>query len=530
MKKLNHYLKFALPVIATVAMLFSSCSSGLKGKEAQVPKDAYFVANVNLGKLWKNADMKNIDDLQCYPMLEGFLSQMPKVEKFVMDLLNDPSTSGINTDNDILVFASKSDNSVMVAITASLKDKEKFTEFLNTLNDLAEAKIPVDDEDDSDDGLVYATLDKDAVLAYSEKGVALVIATDHKGRKLKSDYAASLFAMDEDESLSADSQFQSYWNDRTEMGVYVSIQNLLKDKDFMRSIRSGISEEQLKDLQGTSFYYTLAFETGRIKMQSKALGTSESAKSVLGKGLDNTLLKYMPGQTLAAASLSLNLKSLVKYAEKNDGVRRSLNEKVEGTNYTIKDLITAFGGNAVASFYGMKDEMPLFAIAVDVANANLAREMLTSANMIQKGDFYYPTGKDIPGCLYFDGKTLAYTNDPDAANTYANGGYSNGLGQVAAKAKKGNYFYMDLNIRDYPEALLNILGIRYDSEMQPLFDMLRDLEIVGNADNSSTLTINLNDKRNSLAAIIRLIDQIAMNEMNRPRYYDSYDEVAEEWD
>lgn len=521
MKNLKHYLAFALPVVATVAMLFSSCSSGLKGKEAQVPNDAYFVSNINIDKMWENGDLKNIENLKCFPMIQEGLSQMPQVEKFVMGLLNDPSSSGIDTEKDVLLFGSKKDNSFMVTLTASLKDKEAFTDFLTTLGKYGEFKVSIDDDEDANDGLVYATLDKEVVAVYSEKGVALVIPTDRKGRKLMNEYAASLFSMDEDESLNADSQFQSYWNDRKEMGIFVSLRNILGDEDIARLIKSQGSEAQLKDMMGASYYATFAFENGDIKIKSKALGIPDQYNNIIGKGISNTLLNFMPDQTLAATSLSYNTKALLSYVEKDNTTRRAFNEKLGVGNYTIKDLFAAFGGNLVASFYGMRDDLPLFAVAADISNADMVRDLLVSLDMTQKGNFYQPTGKDIPGCIFFDGKTLAYTNDIEAANKYANGGYSNGLGRVADKAKKGNYFYMDLNLKNYPSAIRDMLNI---TEMDQILSMFNNLEVVTSTDNTATITLTFNDKKNSLNTIIRLIDEIAYHELTRPRY--SYEEAV----
>lgn len=541
MKTFRQYLRFALPVVATVALLFSSCSSSLKEKEAQVPKNAYFVANVNLGTLWEKGDLKNIENLRTYSMLQDGLSSLPKLERFVTNLLKDPSSSGIDTGKDILFFVAKNGKSPMVTLTASLKNKKEFSDFLSSLSDFADFNLSVDNE--SDDGLVYATLDKDAVAVYNEKSVALVIATDRESRKGMNEYGASLFEMEESESLFSNSQFKEYWNNRKEIGYYLPLSNIMNDKDLipayaMSEMKREMGDEQFNALKNVTTFCSMAFQNGSIDMHFKTLGLPSNYK-LTGSGIPSSLMRFMPDHTLAALSISVDMPALMKIWESNKEIRQAFNERIEGTSYTVKDLFSLFGGNLVASFYGMDNNgMPLFAVSADVKDNAMVAQLIESfgdAGIQQTGNIYSMPIEGMPSWLYSNGNTIAFTNDGNAANLYAVGGYGNGLGQVASKIQKGNYFYMDLNLHNYPGILLDMIGYRYDPTLEQVLSILNSLEIISMGDNEGLFRINLNNTDNSLALIVNLVDQLIMNEINHAnRLYsytdwedDTYDYIAD---
>ena len=165
MKTFKHYVKFAMPLIAAVAFMMTSCS-GLKDKEAQVPQNAIFVANFNVGSMWQKGELSNVDNIKSYSVLrEGLSEAMPKLEQLITNLLKDPSSTGIDTDKDLLLFAALNGediNDITATFSATLKDKETFTNFLNNVSDIAGEKLAIEEGD-----LSYANLDKDVVMAFN---------------------------------------------------------------------------------------------------------------------------------------------------------------------------------------------------------------------------------------------------------------------------------------------------------------------------------------------------------------------------
>ena len=529
MKMSKHYLlKFAMPVFAAVAMMFTSCSSCSSDKDSEssdsaellVPKNAYCVANVNLGTLWSKGGLSNFESLKTYSMFRDEIESIPseKYKNLIYSLMRDPSTSGINTDKDILAFASREGDALMIGVTASIKNKGDFNEFMASLQDVTGFKPK------SGKGFDYIKLDKEVLLTYNDQNIALVVATDRKGRDLMEKYAASLFSMDNSGSILSNSNFNEYWNNHKEIGFYVALDNLFGDEkiaasathEMKREMRrnAGISEEDFDKafdmLKKASCYYTLAFENGSIDMQCKVLG-APSDLDAMGDGISTTLMRFMPENTLAAASISLNLSKLVNKLEENVEVSRALDERIEGSPYTVRDIVNTFGGNVVASFYGMSyDGKPLFAVAADLNDRSLVSN-LVSAISIDSYRNVYLINNDIPLYLYFDDNTVALTDDAGAAERYTTGGYSDGLGNIADNAQKGNYIYLDLKLRDYPSTLLDRIGYRYNPGLDQILSLFDNIEIIANKDNSASIRINFTDNRNSLDAMVRTLDNLISN-------------------
>ena len=520
MKTIKQYVRFAMPLIAGVAFLFASCS-GIKDKEAQVPSNAIFVANMNVGSMWQKAGLNNPDNLQTYTLLrEGLGEAMPKLEQLITNLLKDPSTTGIDTDKDLVLFAATKGNSIMTATAAfeaSLKDKESFTNFLNNVADVAGEKLAIEEGD-----LSYLSLDKNVVMAYNNKSVVIVAGLQADSLK---DYAKHLFELEGNEVMTSNEHYQAYLNDRQDEGFFLPFCNWFGEKGFMndptikalmQQSGSQISDDQIAMLTKASCYVVTSFENGAIVSTGKNLGLDEEQKAIIGNGIADNLMSFMPSNTLAAFSLSINMPALVKYIESDKNSMEECNKQLAdaGISFTVSDLLNAFGGNLVASFYGMgKNNTPLFALAADITNAEPVNSFLAKAGIKGKNNVY-TLDKDV--ILYFDGKTLALTDDAAATKAYAKGGFENPCAVVADKVRKGNYFFLDLKIADYPTAIHNLFGYvpGNNALLDQVLGLFDYLEFATVDATTSTCTLKLNDQRNALAAILGTADAVAMAFLN----------------
>lgn len=510
MKTLKRYLTLAMPVIATVALFFASCT-GIKDKEAQVPQNAAFVTNTNLGSIWQKGELNNIDKLQSYSIVHEYLgSSMPQVEAFLTNFLKDPSSTGIDIDKDILAFAEVNNEDPMastITLSATLKSKDDFTKFLNDVADITGEKLAIEEGD-----LSYLTLDPNVLVTFNNKSVVLVAGMN--GSTLK-DYSKSLFELKESESLFSNDHFKTYWDNRKDMGLFLPFANWFGEKGFMNSPKikpylKNLSDDQIAMFKDATYYTTTSFEDGSIVITGKSLGTSIDYTKFLGNGIDNSLMAFMPEKTLATLSYSVNMPACLEFLASNKAYADEFNEPIQELGCTVKDIIEIFAGNFVASFYGMdKNNMPLCAVACDIAKADLVNNFIEQAGLKGNNNFY-DLGDGMT--LFFDGQKLAFTTDANAPSVYAQGGYQNGLAIVADKARKGNYFYLDLKIQDYPQELLNLIG--YTAGESPILDqvlaLFDNIEVVTLAPDEACGIIKLTDNRNSLASIVGLIDNAVM--------------------
>lgn len=519
MKTIKQYVKFALPVIAAVAFLLTSCS-GLKDKEAQVPSNAILVAHMNVNSIWQKAELNNPDNLQTYTLLrEGLGEAMPKLEQLITNLLKDPSTTGIDTGKDVVFFAATKGNSIMSvtgAFEASLKDKESFTNFLNNVADVAGEKLAIEEGD-----LSYLSLDKNVVMAYNNKSVVIVAGMQADSLK---DYAKHLFELDGSEALTSNEHYKTYLDNRQDEGLFLPLCNWFGEKGFlndptikalMQQSGSQFSNDQVAMLAKISCYFTTSFENGAIVTTLKTLGLDDQYKGALGKGIDNSLMAFMPEQTLAALSLSVNMPAVLKILESDKSYFESIDQQFQsaGLDFTAKDIFEMIGGNLVASFYGLgKDNTPLLAAACDINKADIINKFIDLCGLKGKNNLY-DLGNNWT--LFFDGKTLAITNAA-TAKAYATGGFQNSCAPVTDKVRKGNYLYLDLNVQHYPQSLLDLLGYKAgnDATLDQVLALFDCLELVTVDETTAVCTLKLNDQRNALAAILGTADAVAMAFLN----------------
>lgn len=518
MKTIKQYVKFALPLFAAVAFLLTSCS-GLKDKEAQVPSNAILVAHMNVNSIWQKAELNNPDNLQTYTLLrEGLGEAMPKLEQLITNLLKDPSTTGIDTGKDVVFFAATKGNSIMSvtgAFEASLKDKESFTNFLNNVADVAGEKLAIEEGD-----LSYLSLDKNVLMAYNNKSVVIVAGMQADSLK---DYAKHLFELDGSEALTSNEHYKTYLDNRQDEGLFLPLCNWFGEKGFlndptikalMQQSGSQFSDDQVAMLAKISCYFTTSFENGSIVTTCKTLGNPTDNAKFLGKGIDNSLMAFMPSPTLTAFSFSVDMPACLEYIANDKASAEAFNESIEELGCTVKDIVEIFAGNFVGSFYGMgKGNMPLCAVAADIAKADLVNNFLQSAGLKAKNNVY-DLGSGMS--LFFDGKTIAFSTDANAPKAYAQGGYQNSLAVVADKIRKGNYFYMDLKIQDYPQAVLDLLDYKAgnDALLDQVLSLLDYLEVVTTAPDEMKIILKLTDSRNALAAILGTADAVAMVFLN----------------
>ena len=127
MKALKHYLRFVLPTLLVAAVMMTSCSSGANKEGAVIPKDALFVATLDLGSVWEKGELKKANDLKIVKEIHKNLKEeSPNLDKIVNDILSDPESSGIDFGKNVTLFATQEGRQTYFVVSATMKDNEKF--------------------------------------------------------------------------------------------------------------------------------------------------------------------------------------------------------------------------------------------------------------------------------------------------------------------------------------------------------------------------------------------------------------------
>lgn len=534
MKTVKHLFGFLLPVMFVAAVALSSCSGGASKEGGIIPKESLCVACVNIGSIWDKGEFDNLQDLTMIKELRKEIKNEGKQYVNIFDgILEDPSSTGIDMKGNMLFYVVPDGKYYYTFVYAlTMKDKSVFEDFIKAI-----AKAAGDASDfakpnvDSKNNISWYEAGSNEVIVYNDERILIISTTNYniEEEDLK-DYAVELLTLDSKNSITSDDNFNSYWKNRGDISVYATFDNLLSLAGNNREVKDAL--KMMPDdmnIDEIAMYYALSFENGSIQLKSETLGMSSSMKEVADQDFNKDLLKYMPEKTLAAGTIAINIEKFIEMYEDVDNVKDVLNQKIGIKNYKGRDVAEAFGGSIVASFYGMVDDKtPAIAVAADIKDPDIFKTIFNEAGFEKDGNIYTIKYSDYG--YYLTDDAVVFSTDIKVLNKAKNGGYDNGLGDIADKAKNGNYFFVELNTKKYPAELLEELDHElfynyyydyyYDEYRHSVNEEDRDLfyEIVGwfknieierQGDSAGVIKLNTaDDSTNSLAYIIKNIDKL----------------------
>ncbi len=519
MKTMKRYLLRVLPVMVTVAMLMVSCSKGAD-EGAFIPKNASVIFHINVASLWQKADLANADNLQMMNSLhEAFQVISPKGDQLVEAFLKDPTSCGIDFKKPVCVFSEPFTegpiNTEYTVASAKLQSRKDFDKFVVDLEEVVGEKFKHCDTLD----MTVIELGENELLAYNNSRLFFIenfpqmingILDDPSDEVLTStQYLAKLLNLKKEESMASNKYFDKYLADSKDISYFMSYGNMLNITITpMNSILMKFySEKDLKEFEEASVCIYTSFENGRIELTSKTYGIPEVLQKFGSHKFNEELLTYLPAQTLAALTVSADVKDLVEYIDSLEDGELNLDESLGIDDYTIRDLINALGGSMAASFYGMQEGTPYFTAAIDLNNSDLARNLLNELAVNNGNTYSFEIFPDMQ--LVLNDKVAVLSTDPAVIANAQAGGKSNGLMAIADKAKKGNYFYMDLKLANWPTELLALIGIDSMPIVSSIFAMFDYIEAETINDQDGICNIYLSsDKTNSLAYILQEVDKM----------------------
>lgn len=484
MKTIKRLFSFILPAVFAAAIMFSSCSESSAPADQQgdsgntkessgalkdspagqvsqctsvVPKNALAVGNIDLGSIWNKGEFDNFKNLSTIRKgLEELKREEPNAARLVEGILNNPLSCGLNVKDNIVGFVTKDGNNTFFAASALMYNINDFEGFLNKLAAIDGSEEVLNGETIHEDGITYMIF-KRLIVAYNEKRLLFVTTNNYRmSMDYMKFYTSNLFNHESKNSIAQVSSFREYWNNRGDMSAWGSLKNIMSYSLKMKDLDDILPKEMLVGITNLSAYCTFTFENGDLALRLNTIGMPENIKGLTAHRFNSSLIKYMPGNTLAAATLSLNPANIINLISQLAGKDDPMNESIGINNYKVKDVVNAFGGSFAASFFGMvDDEIPAVAIAADITNLNIITNIIEQVGFTKNGDLF--TIPSLPFALCIKGNVIIASTDMSVLNKDIEGGYSNGLGNIADKAKDGNYVYVNLDYDRYPSEIKKII-------------------------------------------------------------------------
>lgn len=524
MKTVKHYLSFALLLIFATAFMPKQINAATN--ELVIPDDAYVVVNLDLNAIWNKADLRNSMNLQVVNEIRKELQrEMPMVDELVVSTLRDPFSTGLNINENIVLFAAPSAGQTYFVLSAALTNSADMERYLSKISKAAgsDGTLPIY----RDNNFTFLNLE-DFIAAYTDKRILFVIPESrYQTMEDMRNYAISIFNLPSNRNMTYDLNFKEYWRNRGDFGAYVAYKSIASVTNMLLELYAGdvISDKMMANMMQTSYYLSATFEKGYIQCAIKTIGTSKELKKVFEHSFNKSILKYLPEQTLGAATVSISIDKFMSYYNTMNPNNNIYNMSSGIGSYTFAEILNAFGGSLAFSSYAFdaNDEV-LYAVVVDINNMPTFKAILEASGYTKNGDFYVLDSYSPR--IYLGNNVAVMSNDIKTLNKAMTGGYTNNVKAAYNKLAAGNYFYLGLDLSKFPASALEDLYMEdyynyyteeYVTEIDPerkryvdaVRNMLDYIEVEMFVNDGFVGRLHLTNKNiNSLLYIIREFDKL----------------------
>ncbi len=492
MKKIK-FLAINVALLLSAVVFTTSCSKK-PDFASLIPADAWVVADYNLKEIATKGDFKHFNDLSFVKLIRQELRSDGDPQSTAIDnIFDDPSQTGLDIKGDMVIYAHDADN---IGVIMAMDNMSKFEKFVHQLAD--------------DDLEIEKTASGMRIVRAGMSGLS--VAWDKEKVLLcasQNDDIEALMNLPKEQSLASNDDFARFWKERRDANIWFSMNEIFEmAESFGGSDAINELDTFRKDLENATVHMLGSFEKGviRNKFITNGIDPDSDIMKMMQQKFDAKLLAFMPEKSFAAMAMTLEMRYFVATMERMGLMHDALNEEI-GEGVTVADLLTAAGGNLMASLYdfGQSSDgniMPLFAAAVSLNDPAKMSQMLDKLNLEkQNGCWSLPS---VP--LYFGIKddVLFATDDAQAAASMMQQGYANGMKDFRREMEKGNFFFADLDIDHYPASVSGLLP----ADLRGLLGQFLDhMEYTSTSATEGEYCIYLkNKKQNSLAALFHFVD------------------------
>lgn len=349
-------------------ILFSSCG---KNNEAgkMIPGNALFVAQLNMKSLDSKLSWDQLKQTAWYQKAYSNASA-PDWRKKILD---NPSASGIDFDNELTFFVSKGNgNDYFLAAEGKIKNENDFEQF-NKNFDSSQAVT-------KEDGINLLILKDKNVVGWKDKDFVYVMnpeTTASEMYKLKdstnlqpdmpvdksaelSEFCKKLFSLKTDSSLANNDKFSSLLKENGDIHLWQNNEAIINSRPDMGILGMVKLDAFIKDNIST---YTVNFDKGEIDVNQKSYVSKDLAdvlKKYMGKSINMDMIKNIPSQNILGL-LAFNFKpeglvQLIKLTGA-DGLVNSFSQKM---GFGLDDISKATNGDFLLAFTDFKMNKSLF--------------------------------------------------------------------------------------------------------------------------------------------------------------------------
>ena len=338
---------FALALLVSV---FTSCGSNVK--TLPVPKDAGFVLQINSPSIASKISWQEIKATGWFSRFYQQVSSDPS-DTLLQKIMDDPSNSGINVEEEMVMFVRRRGYDGYIAFEGSIKDAAGFAGFSKKMT----RETPVKEGD------LNLIKDDDKVLTWNNDRFVFIgqipffsgmsrYDDNVRRNRLTGDslvaFAKELYGMKGGSSLASDKKYATLIGEAGDMHMWVNSENLLGDM-FSKMLSF---TQPAKMLEGNITAATMNFQNGKISINARNYYNDELAKvyeKYKMQNIDEAALKSIPSDNVIAVFAMNYPPEGVKEFIKILGLEGVVNSFMGKIGYSVDEFIKANKGDLMVS-------------------------------------------------------------------------------------------------------------------------------------------------------------------------------------
>ena len=334
-----------LGLLIIAGFLLASCSSSPENLKL-IPASTKAVSVIDIYSIGKKGKLDEVSKMKFFRTFKKEIrNENKRVARIIDELVEDPSLSGINFNNDLFAYLiDEAIDEKFICFSIEINDQEKFSEFIEDILD----ELEIDYDLEKEKNYTYALIDKEVVLGWDEDKAVLLIAENRRSRKNLDFEIEILMELDEKDQISVNKNFNSFYKNKKDISLWFST-DLFEDSYDFKNI-----EKQL-DFELTDNYFSsfLNFEDESISLLTDFSGNRDVQKlleenDIWDNSFNENLLSYFPEESFATVSFSLNPTACYDIFSKEY-------EYSTGNGLYLKDWFQSINGNAVFSILGFEN-------------------------------------------------------------------------------------------------------------------------------------------------------------------------------
>ncbi|MDD6379311.1 MAG: DUF4836 family protein [Prevotella sp.] len=435
MKK-SIFINFLL--VACLVMLLASCNKVPKYAK-MIPDDASVVVRLDVKKASENSKIgenKTVKDKIIKAIKDADLGRSARNK--MEEIIDDPTKSGVDFSDPVMLYVAKDGDKDDVGLLGSVKDKDAFADFLNTLSKECDG----DGVEDAKKDFSYMILDTNTGIFFNKDFFLLTDITSDKDKQ-EDDIDDIKKEFEEDgssHSMADNPDMKAMCKKEGVLQILVEGRGLAEEKNVSDNFEDGLpSGVKLDD-----FSYLVDFNTeaGDATLSGEILSDSEAWKNYIAQydevlgNLGTSLNKYMSSDGLCAI-VNVNGDKLYDLL-KDFGYTKKMGDSADGKTYL--KMLRSINGDAVMNLsdydvFGDNKKID-GGIYISTDNNTIVNDFKKESKD-QNG--FETTGTDrysiaLGGGGYIDD----YGNyvEPSEPSLYMNFGYKSGVSYFAMNDKK----------------------------------------------------------------------------------------------